>query len=43
VGGELAATLIGLSGLLTDHRPLQDTLTEIAARSERSRARRAPA
>ena len=28
---ELAASLIGLSGLLTDQRPLQETLTEIAA------------
>ena len=27
---ELAASLVGLSGLLTDRRPLQDTLTEIA-------------
>lgn len=27
---ELAASLVGLSGLLTDQRPLQDTLTEIA-------------
>jgi GAF domain-containing protein len=28
---ELAASLVGLSTLLTDHRPLQDTLTNIAA------------
>ena len=28
---ELAASLTGLSTLLTDHRPLQDTLTDIAA------------
>jgi GAF domain-containing protein len=31
VDDELAASLVGLSGLLTDHRPLQETLTEIAA------------
>jgi GAF domain-containing protein len=31
VDDELAASLTGLSGLLTDQRPLQDTLTQIAA------------
>jgi len=31
VDDELAASLTGLSGLLTDQRPLQETLTEIAA------------
>jgi GAF domain-containing protein len=30
VDDELAASLIGLSGLLTDQRPLRETLTEIA-------------
>jgi len=28
--GQLAASLSGLSGLLTDHRPLRETLTDIA-------------
>lgn len=30
VDGDLATSLAGLSGLLTDHRPLRETLIEIA-------------